>query len=210
MSAAEVGAGRPALEAVGEQRSDLGERQCRVCGGLLGEMSRQQPVELAPLPGVAIGGRGQRVDGPLQLLRPGAHRMLLRERVERGAEAVDQLGEASSQFDPAAVDRIEWQGLPEPASVGFAEGNAEQQPTQARLPGAGLEHVEFEVAAVGCVEAPVDARPGDPGLDLGEVVVVEPEAAPDRLGVREVEHLRGGQSRVGRAPAAARRRAAAG
>ena len=40
------------------------------------------------------------------------------------------------------------------------------------------------------VEPPADAALGDPALDPREIVVVEVEAAPDRLAVGEVEHLR--------------------
>ena len=42
------------------------------------------------------------------------------------------------------------------------------------------------------VEPPPDAALGDPALDPREIVVVEVEAAPDRLAVDEVEHLRRG------------------
>ena len=52
------------------------------------------------------------------------------------------------------------------------------------------QHVELERRAVLGVEPPADAALGDPALDPREVVVVEVEAAADRLAVDEVEHLR--------------------
>ena len=42
------------------------------------------------------------------------------------------------------------------------------------------------------LQAPADARVGDPALEAAEVVVVETEAPADRLAVREVEDRRGG------------------
>ena len=51
--------------------------------------------------------------------------------------------------------------------------------------------------AVRLVEAPADAARAHPLLDPADLVVVEAEAAADRLAIGEVEHLRGGHALVG-------------
>ena len=119
------------------------------------------------------------------------------ERVERLLEPVDQLGEAPGEVDRAAVDVVEREHAREQPPLVLGHRHADEHAVQARAPRAGRQVAELERRAVLRVEAPADAGRGDPVLEPHEVVVVEPEAPPDRLAVGQVEHLRRGQPLVG-------------
>ncbi len=63
---AEVRAGRASPEAIGEERPDVGELELgrlAVVGMRVAANIVKDPPELGPLPGLALGGRGQRVRG---------------------------------------------------------------------------------------------------------------------------------------------------
>ena len=80
----EVRARRAALEAVGEQRADLRQRQLRAARlARLLDDGVEDPLQLRALPGVVRGGRGERVGGGGDRLRPGADRPAAAEAVDR-------------------------------------------------------------------------------------------------------------------------------
>ena len=166
--AAEVGAGRPSREAVGEQRPDLGERQLPRLRRPPSEMLAEQPVELAPLPGVAVGGRGQRVDSSLQLLRPGA-RQCAAARARRARRRGGRPARRSVQPVRSRRCRPRRVAGSRPNRRRSASPRATPSSSRRRpgLPGAGLEHVEFEVAAVGSHRGPSGCPPRRPRTGSG-------------------------------------------
>ena len=110
---------------------------------------------------------------------------------------VEELGEPSGEVDRAALDVVEREDAAEQPLLVLGHGDADEEAVEPDAPGARGERLELERRSVRGVEPPADAAVGDPILDAGEVVVVEPEAAADRLAVGEVEHLRRGQPLVG-------------
>ena len=121
----------------------------------------------------------------------------LSERRPPAPTRVDQLGEAPGQVDGAAVDVIEREHAGEQPLAVLGHRHPQQQPLQAGLPGAAVERVELVGSAMRGVEAPADARLGDPVGQPGDVIVVEAEAAAHGAAVGEVEHLRGGEPLLG-------------
>ena len=173
----------------------------RAVGGLLHHLV-EHPLQLGALPALARAGVGQGVGGGADRLAPVGQRLGFAEGVEGVAEARDQLGQAPGEVDRAAVDVVEREhALEQPLAV-LGHRHAEQQPVQAGVPGAARHPLELVGRAVAGVQAPADPGLRDPVLQLGEVVVVEPEAPADRR-----------RGRPGRAPgrrsAAARRARAA-
>ncbi len=197
VAGAEVRARRASLQPLGEQRADLGQGDRRVEPVRLRDRRVEQALELRALPRVARAGGAQRVGGVRQRHGPGRDRLRSLERGEGGPEPVDELGEAAGEVDRAAVDVVERQhAVDDPLAV-LGHRHAEQEPVEPAPPRAGRDVGELERRAVLRVEPPADPALGDPVLEPADVVVVEPEAAADRLAVGEVEHLRGGQPRVG-------------
>ena len=196
---AEVGAGRPALEPVGEQRAHLRQRELR--GGRarharLADDVVEQSLELGALPGVEGARRGERVGGGGERVRPSGHALRHGHRVDGCMQAVDQLREAACELDRLAVDVVQGKDAAEQPLILLGHRDAEQQPVQPGAPGAGVELVELEGLAVGGVEPPADPALRNPLLHAREVAVVEPEPAPDGIPVGEVEHLRGCEALV--------------
>ena len=72
--------------------------------------SSRMPLELAPLPGVALARRGERVGGAARSPRPARGSAGVdSRRVRRRASALDELGEAPGEVDRAALDVVERQ-----------------------------------------------------------------------------------------------------
>ena len=149
----------------------------------------ENPLQLGPLPAVAIGHGGHRIGGGGDRSDPGVDRFVSTQVVERDAQPIDQLGEPAGQVDGPAVDIVEGKDAAEEMEALLGHGHAEQDPVPSRLPGVGLELVELVGRAVRGVHPPTDAGRGDPLLHPGQVVVVDPEAAPDRFAAGEIEHL---------------------
>jgi hypothetical protein len=112
-------------------------------------------------------------------------------------QALEELGEPAGQVDVAAADVVERQHAAEQPLPLLRHRHAYQDAIPSGLPGVGSHAVEAVRSALGRVEAPAHAAVGRPLRDLRQVIVVKSEASPDRGASREVEHLRGGQSRPG-------------
>ena len=112
-------------------------------------------------------------------------------------QPADQLGEPAGEVDRAALDVIERQHAAEQPLVVLGHRRPEQEPVQPEAPRPRRQLGEPERRTVLGVQPPTDAAVRDPVLEPGDVVVIEPEAAPDRLAVGEVEHLRGGDPLAG-------------
>ena len=136
-----------------------------------------------------VGGAGDHAG-------PGVDRLRGGEVVEHRPEAVDELGEPAGQVDRAALDVVERQDPVDEAAVVLGHRHADEHARDAVVPRPLAEVLEAERPAVGGVEAPADAALGHPLLEPHDVVVVEAEAAADRLAARQVEHLRGGDAPV--------------
>ena len=163
----------------------------------LGDDVVEQALELGALPGVARRSGGEDVGGLRQRLGPLADRLRGAEGLDRGLQAVDQLGEAPRELDVVTLDVVEREHALEAPPLVLGHRHAEQQAVEPEAPGAGRHARELERRAVGGVEPPADAAVAHPLLDLAELVVVEAEAAADGLAAGEVEHLRGGEALAG-------------
>ena len=204
---AEVRARRTAAQAVGEQRSDVGELE--LCGRLrrlarsassvrrVGEDVVEDSLELRALPRVAVGRGRQRVGGSREVCGPAADRLRPAEGVDDVVKALDELRHAAREVDRPALDVVERQHAADEAPVLLGHRDAEQDPIETGPPRVRLDDVELVRLAVRVVETPPDSARDDPLLHPRDVVVVEPEAAPDGLAVGEVEQLRGGHPLVG-------------
>ena len=215
VAGAEVRPRRPALEAVGEQRADVGQRE-RVGADAPSAVasattSSRIRCELAALPGVALARRGERVGGAADRGGPLRDRLRRAERVDRASEprSTNSAKRPASSIAPLSTSSS-GSTPPKSALALLGHRHAEQDPVEPGSPGAGGDAVELERRAVRGVEAPADAAGADPVLDPREVVVVEAEPAAHRLAVGQVEHLRGGDALRRRARAAARPRRAPG
>ena len=76
--------------------------------------------------------------------------------------------------------------------------NTGQHPVDAETPSV-VDEVDTERLAMLLVEPPADVGLPDPAGDALEVVVGESEPGPYGWGLREVEHLAGGDSAAGQA-----------
>ena len=142
VAGAEVRPRRLALQALGQDRADVvaaeGDGADRVGRRRLGDEVVEQRGELRPLPGVARRRRRQRVGDRGPACRPRRRTVrVARERVERGLQPVDELGQAAGQLDVAAVDVVEREGVAEQPLAVLGHGHAEQDPVEAGLPGVG-------------------------------------------------------------------------
>jgi hypothetical protein len=197
VAGAEVRARRAPLQALGEQRADLGQRELRGVPGRLAHHVGQQPLQLRALPALQRRRRGQRVGRVGQRLGPRAQRLRAVQRVDRGLQPVDELREPPGELDRAAVDVVEREHAAEQPPLVLVHRHADQQPVQPGAPGARAQRGEFERRAVLGVQAPADPALGHPVLEARDVVVVEPEALAHRLAVGEVDHLGRGQPLAG-------------
>ena len=128
---------------------------------------------------------------------PLAHRLGRVEGVDRGLQAVDELGHAAREVDGEALDVVDRQhALEQPVAL-LGHRHADEHAVEARLPGPGGQVLRACRGAVRGVEAPADAAVGDPVADAREVLVLEAEAPAHGLAVGEVEHVRGGQAAAG-------------
>ena len=105
----------------------------------LGDDVAEEPVELGPLPRVAVGGRGQGVGGRGDRLGPRGDRLRPGQRPDRGVEPVDELGEPAGEVDVAAVDVVERQDAADQPEVVLGHRHAEQEPVEARPPRVRVE-----------------------------------------------------------------------
>ena len=199
-----LGPGRPARQAVGEQRAYVGQRQrhAGAVGRGLGDVG-----ELAAGLAAAASRRGRVIAASASSASDSAaiqlgEWLVGRSAVVRGREPVDQLGEPAGQVDVAAVDVVERQRhadqpqLVLPSRRRAAAGRARPARCSARRRRAGT--------APGARRRAPTGRPSDdPVAQPLELVVVEPEPAPHRRQRRQVEHLRGGDPARRRARAAA-------
>ena len=190
---AEVRPRRAPAEPVGEQHPDVGELELgaasRDAVAGLGVDIAEQALQLAPLPGLALAGGGERVGGVGDRVDPPRDRFRFGERVGRRLHAVDELREPAGKVDRAAVDVVERQhALDEPAVV-LGHRDADQHPVEAPPPRVGVERAELERLAVRSVEPPPDPALGDPLLHPRQVVVVEAESPADRVTPGQVEQL---------------------
>ena len=193
----EVGAGRASGEVVVEERPDVGEPQR--AGTALPRVDLdpgQLALHLTDLPLVGAVHLRQRGHAARQRVEPVGQRPGAGEQVGRSHEPVDVLGEPAGQLDPVAPDVVEREGGAEPGLRVVGHGHAGQHPVEPEPPGV-LEVADTERRAVVGVEPPPDARLAHPVGHGVEVVVDEAEAAPDRLGLREVEHRAGGGAAAG-------------
>jgi hypothetical protein len=101
---AEVCAGR----AVGQEGGDVCDVEDCLGGGLtsarLGEDVLEHPLQLGTLPPVGGPGGPQGVGGVGDCGRPGGDALRLREVVDDGPHAVDELGETAAEVDGRRVD----------------------------------------------------------------------------------------------------------
>ena len=193
---AEVGARRTPGEAVGENGADVVQRHVRVVRGAL-EHGGELAARLRELPGVGRDRRGEPVEAEAQRVDPGGEGLLAAQALDHRAHPVGQLAEAPDPLDVAGVDLVQGQRVAQPVAAVRGHRHADQQPVEALRPGVVPEAVERERLAVGGVEAPAD--PGALGelAQAGQVLVVEAEAAPHRVGLGEVEQLGRRDARVG-------------
>ena len=170
---AEVRPGRPPPQTVGEDGSDLGQRDRHrdVCGQTsgLGDDIPQEPIELEPLPGVPVRRRRQGIGRGGNGDRPRIDRLRLQQVGDRGVQPVDQLGEPSGQVDVAAVDVVERQDATDESHVVLGHGDAQQQAIQSGPPRVRFERVEVERGAMGRIQSPTDARSPPPTLRCDRV-----------------------------------------
>ena len=189
---AEVRAGGPAGEVVAQDRADVVQRERgtlrpRIVGGAadLGEHG----AGLRELPDVGGGGGGEPVDGEGERVEPRAQGPGALHAVEHLPDTVDELGEPAHQIGVAGVDLVERQRGVEPDLLVPGHGDADQQAVQPPLPRVVRHAAEPVGGPVLLVEPPAHAGAGHERAEPLEVVVVEPEAAPDGLRLREVEQL---------------------
>ena len=195
---AEVGAGRPPGEVRGEQRPDVGQPQCGVGEGVgVGGHPGQLALDLADLPAVVAADLGEHVDAVAQRAQPVGERPGAVQAVGHRPHPVDVLREPAGQLDAGAADVVERQRGVEPGLGVGGHHHAGEHPVEPGAPGVLLVAGQPERVAVLAVEGPADAGLADPGGDRVEVVVGEPEAAADRLGLGEVEDLAGGGPAAG-------------
>ena len=194
---AEVGPGRPALEAVGQDRPHVVAAQAR-------RGSRRRPpvasptsssssaLQLGALPGVASGRRGQRVGDAGQRVGPAVDRRGAgRASTARaaGGRRTPPTGPASS-MSPLSTSSSGSVAAEEPLPL-VGHRDAEQHPVQPGLPGVGLEALELERRAVLGVEAPADAGAATHSSSRDRSSSLEAEPAAHRLAAGQVEHLGG-------------------
>ncbi len=196
---AEVRPRRPALQALGEQRPDLGGQElggvfASTDSGLVRDVV-EQALQLRALPAVSGAVRRERVRSGRDLGRPLTDVLRSAQVVERRAEPVHELREPSGEIDRPALDVVERQHpLVQPVPV-LGHRDPDEQPVDPRPPRPGRERLELERRAMRSIQPPADPALGDPLPDPREVVVIEPEAVSDRVAVREIKHLRSGQPR---------------
>ena len=191
---AEVRARRSPGEPVGEQLPHLGRRDIDRRGAGLADEVVQDAVQLCALPDIARGDVRDRVGRFGDRGRPRAHRLSGAQARAGVVEPVQQLGEPPGEVDGARVDVVQRQRLAPQAPAILGDGSAEQHPVQPGAPGTLGHDVEPEPIAVPRLQAPADARGGDPALEAAEVVVVQAEATADGLAVREIQDRRGGHA----------------
>ncbi len=201
MPGAEVGARGAAAEPVGQERADIGQLE-RGAAGLrvvtrLREHVVEDAVELPPLPRLPLARGGERVGGGADRLGPPVDRLRRAQRVDRHADALDVLGQASRQVDRAALDVVERQDPRHELAALLGHRHPGEDPVEALSPRARPQAGELERPAVRPVESPADSAGGDPVLHLRQLVVVEAEPPADRLAGRKVEQLRRGRPLVG-------------
>ena len=203
VAGAEVRAGRPASEALAEERAQLRQRELRRARGRvagLGDHARRAPaaarraasasrgpvaVSASAASAIAVGPGGER-SGVALSASSAAPQPRSTSSGNRPARSITPLSTSSSGSTPSE----------QPLAV-LGHRDAQQQPVEAGVPRTGGHPHERVHAAVLGVEAPAGAAVGNPLLDAREVVVVEPEAAADGLAVGEVEHLRCRQPLLG-------------
>ncbi len=198
---AEVRPRGAAAQPVAEERADVGQLQDRparraTLARVLDDVV-EQPLELAPLPGIALARVGERIRCVCDRSHPVGDRLGITELIDRRAGAVDELGEPPGELDRAAVDVIEWEHAGDEAPVLLAHRDADEKPVEPAAPGVGLEPIELERRSVRGIESPPDPARVDPVLHPRQVVVIESEAVAHGRGRREVEQLRRGRALVG-------------
>ena len=155
----------------------------------VGHQLVEDPLQLGALPALQRRGQGEQVGRRADRRRPVLDRLHAPERGQHLLQAGDQLGHPAGEVDRPALDVIERQHAAEQTPVVLGHGHAEQESFQSRLPGP-LEHAgELVGRAAGRVQAPADPRFGHPVAHPGEIVVIQPEAPPDRCAVGQIEHL---------------------
>ena len=143
-------------------------------------------VERAPdlfvLPGFVRGRRRQPCRPPGQGIGPSLRRLWPGQLVEGNPQAVDQLGHAAGQVDVVTGEVTKGEH-PSKQPLVLRHGHSEQEPVDAGSPRTGFDAVQFPGFAVRAVEAPTDARPGQPTLDPGKSLLagVQAEAPGHRF-----------------------------
>ncbi len=194
---AEVRARGPAGEVTVQQRLDVGQPHQSV-GVRTGfrEHVVELTLDLAGLPQVGIGHRGQRRNAGGQRAEPFTQWPCAGERFDTGVQALDVFGQSAGEFDAVTADVVERECGVQPRMRVVGHRHARQYPVDAETPSV-LEEVDAVGVPVGPVETPADVRLADPVGDGVEVVVAEVEAGAYGTGLGEIEDLAGGGTTTG-------------
>ena len=152
----------------------------------------ERAADLFVLPGFVRGRRRQPCRPPGQGIGPSLRRLWPDQFVEGNPQAVDHLGHAAGQVDVVTGEVTKGEH-PSKQPLVLRHGHSEEEPVDAGSPRTGFDAVQFPGFAVWAVEAPTDARPGQPTLYPGKSLLagVQAEAPGHRFSRRKVEHLRG-------------------
>ena len=130
--------GRPCSRSARSARTSSRVSSRRRVGGLADDVA-EDALELRALPGVALGGGGERVGGGGELLHPLADRLGGGEGVDRLLHAVDELGHAAGEADGEALDVVDGEDALEsrwPSSVIVTPTSTRSRPG-CQVPAAG-------------------------------------------------------------------------
>ena len=171
VAGAEVRPRRASLQAVGEQRADVGElelgrrdRRSAVRRSRRARTSSRIRPSSARCQDSRSRRRGERVRGVGDRRHPGVDRLRPAERVDGVLDAVDEFGHPPRELDRAALDVVEREHPADERAILLGHRDAEQDPVEPGPPRVAGNDVELERGAVALVEAPADAAVDDPFL----------------------------------------------
>ena len=118
------------------------------------------------------------------------------EGIDRPLQPVDVFGELAGQLDAVAADVVQRQRGVDPGVRVVGHRDTGEHPVDAETP-CVVDEVDAVRPAVLPVEAPPDVGLPHPTGDRLQVVVAEAEPGPHRRGLRQVEHLAGGDPTAG-------------